>query len=491
MSLRVKLIITYLIILVVSVAIITFFGVGFITSAMGDAAKSVLGEQTPEEAFKRAIDIVVDVRYAERYQPEMLSQDSLPIQIAKQLNSFDGFVVVENNKQYKTFGVENSDESLYKQIQAFTRRSHRTEYGLNYLDKNVTWNNEKYAVTTYNFQDYSGKLTYYFLVKMKSTHQAVNHYYYILIIGLILLTVIIIGPLLWITTKDIVNPLKKLENSARQISLGNLNFQLQSWSNNEIGRVIHSYEKMRYELKKSIDNQLEMEENRKQLLSNITHDLKTPITSIKGYIQGIRDGVANDPEKLSKYLDVIYTKSSDMDAMIDDLFLFSKLDLRKEAFNMDNVDIEDFYLNFIEELHLELDNKGVEIVSECLTPKGLKVLIDSQKIKRVMLNIVSNSLKYMDKQQKLLNIVFAEQNDCLTVKIKDNGIGMEQNDLGKIFDRFYRTDPSRDRNTGGSGLGLSIARQIIEQHNGTIEAHSKKGEWTEISFNIPVGRKIG
>lgn len=486
MSLRVKLIITYLIMLIVSVAIIVFFGVGLITSAMSDGISSILGEQTPKEAFKNAIDIVVDVRYTEKYQPETLLLDSFPIQMAKQLNGFDGFVVVENNKRYKTYGAENPGESLYSQIEASNRGSYSTEYGLNYLDQEVDWNNEKYAVLKYDFQDYSGKLTYYFLVKMKSTHQAVNHYYYILIIGLILLTIIIIGPLLWITTRDIVNPLKKLENCAQQISIGNLNFHLQSRSNNEIGRVMHSYEKMRYELKKSIDNQLEMEENRKQLLSNITHDLKTPITSIKGYVQGIRDGVANDPKKLSKYLDVIYTKSIDMDAMIDDLFLFSKLDLRKEAFNMDYVDIEDFYTNFIEELHLELDNKGVELVSECLTAKDLKVFMDSQKIKRVMLNIVSNSLKFMDKQHKLFNIVFDEKNDCFTVKIKDNGIGIEQNDLVKIFDRFYRTDPSRNRNTGGSGLGLSIVRQIIEQHNGTIEAHSKKGEWTEISFNIPI-----
>lgn len=487
MSLRVKLIITYLIVLIVSVIIIVFFGVGLITSAIGNAANSMLGEQTPEEAFKRAIDIVVDVRYTEKYQPEVLLQDSLPIQIAKQLNEFDGFVVVENNKQYKTYGMENFDESLYSQIEASATGNNRLEeYGFNYCDQKVTWNNEKYAVLKYDFQEYSGKLTYYFLVKMKSAQTAVGHYYYILIIELILLTIIIIGPLLWITTKDIVNPLKKLENCAQQISIGNLNFHLQSKSNNEIGRVMNSYEKMRYELKKSINNQLEMEENRKQLLSNITHDLKTPITSIKGYVQGIRDGVANDPKKLSKYLDVIYTKSSDMDAMIDDLFLFSKLDLRKETFNMDYVDIEDFYLSFIEELHLELDSKGVELVSECLTAKGLKVFMDSQKIKRVMLNIVSNSLKFMDKQHKLFNIVFAEQNECLSVKIKDNGIGIEQNDLEKIFDRFYRTDPSRDRNTGGSGLGLSIARQIIEQHNGTIQAHSKKGEWTEVSFNIPI-----
>ena len=488
MSLRVKLIITYIIVLVVSVVIIVFCGVGLITSAMGDAAKSMLGEQKPEDAFKSAIDIVVDVRYTEKNQPELLQLDSLPTQLAKQLNAFEGFVVVENNNQFKTYGMENLDDSLYKQIKSITRIRHSMEYGIRYLDKTITLDKDKYVVLKYDFQDYSGKLNYYFLVKMKSTHELLNKYYFILIIGLILLTLIIIGPLLWITTKDIVNPLKKLENCAQQIANGNLNFHLQTRSNNEIGRVMHTYERMRYELKKSIDNQLEMEENRKQLLSNIAHDLKTPITSIKGYVQGIRDGVADDPKKLSKYLDVIYTKSSDMDGMIDDLFLFSKLDLRKEAFNMEHVDINDFYSNFIEELHLELDNKGVELVSECSVESGLKVYMDSQKVKRVMLNIVCNSLKFMDKQHKLINIVFAEQDNCLRVKIRDNGIGIDQSDLVKVFDRFYRTDPSRNRNTGGSGLGLSIARQIIEQHNGTIEASSLKGEWTEISFNIPIGR---
>ena len=488
MSLRVKLIITYVIMMIVSVAIIFFFGVGLITSAISDTAKSFLGEQSPEEAFKKVVDIIVDVRYTEKYHPEMLLQDSFPIQIAKQLSDFNGFVVVENNKQYKTYGTENFDQSFYSQIEASNYRSNSTKYGLDCNSQKITWNKEEYVVLRYGFQDYSGKLNYYFVVKMKNANKAVRHYNYALIAGLIILTAIIIGPLLLITTKDIVIPLKKLENCAQQISIGNLNFHLQSRSNNEIGRVMNSYEKMRYELKKSINNQLEMEENRKQLISNITHDLKTPITSIKGYVQGIRDGVANDPEKLSKYLDVIYTKSCDMDAMIDDLFLFSKLDLRKETFNMDYVNIEEFYMNCIEELHMELDGKGVELVSECMTTEGLKVFMDSQKVKRVILNIVCNSLKFMDKQHKLISIVFAPQDDCLTVKIKDNGIGLEQNELEKIFDRFYRTDPSRNRNTGGSGLGLSIAKQIIEQHNGTIVADSKKGEWTEITFSIPIGR---
>lgn len=486
MSLRVKLIITYLVMVVLSVIIITFFGVSMITGAITHAVKSMVGDQTPEEAFKGAIDIVVDMRYTEKYQPQLLLQDSLPEKIASQLQVFSGFVVVENNRQFKTFGVENSGDSLYRKIEA-SIKNHNQYYGINYCDE-IIWNNQKYAVLKYNFEAYSGKLNYYYLIEIKTFKNTVNHQYYIFIIGFIILTGIIIGPLFLITTKDIVIPLKQLENCAQQISIGNLNFQVQSKSNNEIGRVMHSYEKMRYELKKSINNQMEMDENRKQLLSNITHDLKTPITSIKGYVQGIRDGVANDPEKLSKYLDVIYSKSNDMDTMIDDLFLFSKLDLGKETFDMNYVDIEDFYTSFIEEVQLELDSKGVELVSEYLISKDLKVFMDSQKIKRVMLNVVSNSLKFMKSEHKQLSIGFCEQNNYLSVKIRDNGIGIEQSDLKKIFERFYRTDPSRNSNTGGTGLGLSIAKQIIEQHNGTIEAQSKIGEWTEISFNIPIGR---
>jgi signal transduction histidine kinase len=305
---------------------------------------------------------------------------------------------------------------------------------------------------------------------------------------LLLLTAVIIGPLLYITTKDIVNPLRKLENSAQEIARGNLDFQLQSKSNNEIGSVIRSYEKMRCELKKSITRQLEMEENRKQLLSNITHDLKTPITSIKGYVQGIRDGVANDPAKLSRYLDVIYSKTEDMNAMIDDLFLFSKLDLGKEPFNKDDVELGEFYGNCVQELRLELDGRGVALAAEYHASEGRKVFMDSQKIKRVILNIVGNSLKFMDKDQKRLNLTFAEDSGNLVIKIRDNGIGIAREELDKIFDRFYRTDPSRNRNTGGSGLGLAIAWQIVEQHNGTIKAESEKGEWTEIAFSIPLNR---
>jgi Signal transduction histidine kinase len=489
MSLRVKLIITYAIMLVLSIVIIVFSGVGLVTSAIHDSARTLIGDQTVEEAFNKVVDVIVDLRYTQKYHPETLSQDVFASDIAKQISVFNGFLVVKNDGKYKAYGIENADMNLYSLIEENekNREDYSARHGLNLNSKRITWNGMEYGIMQYEFPDTPSGLNYYFLVKMENAKNAIGHYNGILFVGLIMLTVIVIAPLLWIITRDIVMPLKKLENCAREIAMGNLNFNLDSKSNNEIGRVIRSYEKMRYELKKSIDSQLEMEENRKQLLSNITHDLKTPITSIKGYIQGIRDGVANDPDKLAKYLNVIYTKSVDMNAMIDDLFLFSKLDLRKEPFNKDFVDIDDFYNSCIQELNLELGGKGVELTSECHIAKGLKVFMDSQKIKRVILNIVGNSMKFMDKDNKQLNIDFLEQEGSLTVKIRDNGIGIDQKELDKIFERFYRTDPSRNGNTGGTGLGLAIAKQIIEQHNGTIMAGSVKGEWTEISLKIPVG----
>lgn len=484
MSLRVKLILTYLIMLIITVVIVIVFGVGIITHTMGQIARSVIGDQTGESAVSRVVDVVVDLRYTEKYYPDTLAQDSFAANLAEQIKPFNGFLLVKNNQKYRAYGTELADENLFRQIEAAAKERYADKHDLSISNSNVTWNKQEYFVLKYDFHDVDS-LDYFFV--FKQTGKIIGPGYNVLLAVLILLAAIIIGPLMWIITKDIVIPLKKLDNSAKEIARGNLDFHLQSNSNNEIGSVIRSYEIMRAELKKSITSQLQMEESRKQLFSDITHDLKTPITSIKGYIQGIRDGVANDPVKLSRYLDVIYTKTVDMNAMIDDLFLFSKLDLGKEPFNKDYIDIPEFYKNCMQELHLELDGKGVELASECNVSSDFKVLLDSQKIKRVILNIVSNSLKFMEKERKLLNIVFEEQNGFLVVKIKDNGMGIDKNELEKIFDRFYRTDPSRNRNTGGSGLGLAITRQIIEQHKGKIQADSIKGEWTEISFEIPQG----
>ncbi len=492
MSLRLKLIITYVVMLIVTVAIVIIFGVGIITQAMGQTVKAFIGEQTEVSAVSRLVDVVVDLRYTEKYYPKLLKEDSFVIKLAETLKPFKGFVVVKNQQEYRAFGEESAGMDLYKGLEANDRyvqgprsAEYLGQHNLHLGESKLKWKNEDYFFIKYTTAD---TLDYYFIFKSPSPTKVFGRGSYFVLSVLILIAFIIIGPVLWIVTRDIVRPLKRLDKCAQEIARGNLDFTLQSNSNNEIGSVIRSYEIMRFELKKSITKQLQMEESRRQLLSDITHDLKTPITSIKGYIQGIRDGVANDEEKLTKYLDVIYTKTQDMNAMIDDLFLFSKLDLGKELFNKDNIDVMEFYNNCIQELKLELLDKGVELTARYDVSPGFKVLMDSQKVKRAILNIISNSLKFMEKDAKLINLSFEENNGLLIVKIRDNGIGIEKAELDRIFERFYRTDPSRNSNSGGSGLGLAIAKQIVEQHKGRIRADSQKGQWTEITLEIPHGQ---
>ncbi|MCZ8514564.1 HAMP domain-containing sensor histidine kinase [Paenibacillus filicis] len=285
-------------------------------------------------------------------------------------------------------------------------------------------------------------------------------------------------------TRSIVRPLNALRESALRIKEGDLDFQVKPESGNEIGQLSSAFEEMRLRLKASVQLRLKDEENRKELISNISHDLKTPITTIKGYIEGIRDGVPATKEKMDKYVNTIYSKAADMDRLIDELFLYSKLDLNKVPFNFETLDLRRFVEDVTEELLFDLEEQGFRVE---LPEPGQPVLvrIDPEKMRRTIANLIGNCVKYMDKRDKRIRIRLYEERERVAVEIEDNGPGMEKDVLEHIFDRFYRAEPSRDARTGGSGLGLAIAKQIVEGHGGTIGASSKPGEGTRIRFALP------
>lgn len=166
-----------------------------------------------------------------------------------------------------------------------------------------------------------------------------------------------------------------------------------------------------------------------------------------------------------------------MDGLIDELFLYSKLDLDQIPFHFEKVDLYPFFADFIEELtfHFEKKNGIATLIAD--PSQSYVVEADREKLKRVVSNIIQNSLKYMDKDEKNIQVRLLAHTDAVTIEIHDNGRGIRQEDLPYIFDRFYRTDPSRNRSTGGSGLGLSIAKKIVDAHKGRIWAESewKKG----------------
>ena len=286
---------------------------------------------------------------------------------------------------------------------------------------------------------------------------------------------------LWIY-RSIAVPLVKLKKATKNIKEGNLDFVLEVEGNDEFSQLCQDFEEMRIRLKENAEDKIQYDKDNKELISNISHDLKTPITAIKGYVEGILDGVASSPEKLDKYIRTIYNKSNDMDRLIDELTFYSKIDTNKIPYTFSKINVAQYFRDCVEEVGLDMEARGIELGYFNYVDEDVVIIADAEQMKRVMNNIISNSVKYLDKKKGIINIRIKDVGDFIQVEIEDNGKGIAAKDLPNIFDRFYRTDSSRNSAQGGSGIGLSIVRKIVEDHGGRIWATSKEGIGTEIHF---------
>ena len=282
--------------------------------------------------------------------------------------------------------------------------------------------------------------------------------------------------------QSILSPLNKLQEATKKIRDGNLEFTLDVDADDEIGHLCQDFEEMRMRLKESAEEKIQYDKESKELISNISHDLKTPITAIKGYVEGIMDGVASSPEKLDKYIRTIYNKANDMDRLIDELTFYSKIDTNKIPYTFSKINVSQYFRDCVEEVGLDMEARGIELGYFNYVDEDVVVIADAEQMKRVINNIIGNSVKYLDKKKGIINIRIKDDGDFIQVEIEDNGKGIAAKDLPNIFDRFYRTDSSRNSSQGGSGIGLSIVRKIIEDHGGRIWATSKEGIGTEVHF---------
>jgi histidine kinase len=324
----------------------------------------------------------------------------------------------------------------------------------------------------------------FFVTDASSLAKFVHSSYPILFGGLILILVVTNGLLTYFVSRSIIRPIRELQKSAKLMKEGDLTVPIKPMSKDELGQLAQGFEEMRIRLKESIEMQLAYEENRKELIANISHDLKTPITTIKGYVEGIRDGVANSPEKIDRYIQTIHSKAIDLDHMIDELFLYSKLDLQRLPFHFENIHFDHYLQDFVEELRFDVEERNVEITLNIEESENYLLFGDREHIKRVITNIVENSLKYNNKQDKRLSFRLSTRDSHILFQMEDNGPGIAEENLPFIFDRFYRVDLARGTEIRGSGLGLSIAKRIIEEHHGTIWAESKIGNGTTILFTL-------
>jgi signal transduction histidine kinase len=285
-------------------------------------------------------------------------------------------------------------------------------------------------------------------------------------------------------SRSILRPLNNLQKAAAEISSGNLNHPIVEEGDEEIQELCRDLELMRIKLKELIHTQLKYEDNRKLLVSSISHDLKTPVTAIKGYVEGLLDGIAQTPEKKDKYLKTIYSKAHLVDTMIDDLLLYAKLDLNQIPFNLEKTDLEKFLQDGLRESEHDMEQSQIQLLlhSELKAPQ--EILLDRERFKRVIMNILDNSRKYMNKEQGQITVLLRETHSSLIIEIRDNGSGINEYDLPRIFERFYRSDTARSE-IKGSGLGLAIAKQIVEGHEGRIWAVNHKDEGISIMISLP------
>ncbi|MDE7477794.1 MAG: HAMP domain-containing protein [Lachnospiraceae bacterium] len=282
--------------------------------------------------------------------------------------------------------------------------------------------------------------------------------------------------------KDVYRPLKELSVAMQHIAAGDFDYHMNDEREDEIGLLFENYEQMRLQLKENEEEKAQNEKKSKELVSNISHDLKTPITSIKGYVEGIMDGVANTPEKMDKYIKTIYNKANDMDRLINELTTYSGIDSNKIPYHFNILNISDYFSDCVEEVGLDLESKNIHLNFTNLVPVGTCVVADPEQLKKVINNIISNSVKYMGHENGVIDIRLLDEGESVKVEIEDDGKGIASKDIGNIFERFYRTDSSRNSLQGGSGIGLSIVKKIIEDHGGYVWATSKEGEGTCMHF---------
>lgn len=481
MSIRIKLLLSYTGMLVISLLMFFVAASLFTIAATGDInsfrdfykVHYQLNPLTEQEE-----NIFLELKYLAKNEPDQLQNHELLAEYDFKLKTVRAGLYVrrESNQIFAspTINQPELENSL-------------PPYDLNNNQIRNTFNigERFYAYAKFDFKFTDGAKGSVFVIRERSPFGEVIRKLLPILVVLLLGVIVVANVLLyrWIT-RSVVKPLDLLRNSAENIKEGNLDFALELQTKDEIGQLNEAFENMRRRLQESVQLRLQDEENRKELISNISHDLRTPITNIKGYIEGIRDGVADTPEKMDKYVNIIYSKAVDLDKLVDELFLYSKLDLNQVPFTFEPVDIISFLDDCIDELHYDLEEKGITIQWNQRTTAGTWVIADLEKIKRTVLNIIGNSLKYMNKPEKIICVSVQTDANWATIEIKDNGIGIPQEAIPHLFERFYRVEQSRNSSTGGSGLGLSIARQIIEGHGGTIWVQSEQGVGTSLFFTL-------
>ncbi len=485
MKLKTKLLISFLVIILVPLSMICLAFLAFGQYQLSNLEKSFGVEDADYESFsnstailsKMTKSIYLSLQNQAAQNVEAFVDREFLEGVNLELEMRHSYLLVRKGEEYIYQGIQGDISELIKKLPAYGEYTSSQDVGIfiggefqtlvKKLDLMFTDSTTGSAFIITSVQG--------MIPQMKSL---------LIDMGLAVISILIFTSALltgWIY-KSIVTPIRHLKEATQNIKEGNLDFEMAVESDDEIGQLCRDFEEMRKRLKESTEEKVRVDQQNKELISNISHDLKTPITAVKGYVEGLMDGVADTPEKQEKYIRTIYNKANDMDRLINELTFYSKIDTNRIPYVFDKINVHEYFADCVEELGLELEQRNIRLGYFNYADEDILVIADAEQLKRVINNIISNSIKYMDKLNGSINIRVRDVGDFVQVEIEDNGRGIEARDLPYVFDRFFRTDASRNSSKGGSGIGLSIVKKIIEDHGGKIWATSKPGTGTVMNF---------
>ncbi len=274
-------------------------------------------------------------------------------------------------------------------------------------------------------------------------------------------------------SKKTLGPIQKLTSAAENIQKGKLDQEVTVKSRDEVGKLASAFNSMAKELRKQ-------ERLRKNMVSDVAHELRSPLTKSHGYLEAIKEGAMEPNDKM---IDALYRNSKSLKRLVDDLHDLSQAEAGQLDLEREPVLLDDVMTATRESIEFKLEEKDINL--NVSFPDEILVYVDPGRIQQVIRNLIDNAITYSDEEGEI-EITAETRDEEVKIGVKDNGLGIPENDVPHVFDRFYRVDSSRSRETGGSGLGLTIAKEIVEAHGGTIDVTSSEGEGTEFTFTLPL-----
>ena len=319
--------------------------------------------------------------------------------------------------------------------------------------------------------------------------QIIRDFFVLIIFFMVVLTATIIISIIILTkwlSRGMRSSLGQLSEAVRQVQDGNLSYRIRSQKKDELGKACQEFDEMAEYLENSVKEQEKYEESRKQMLAGISHDLRTPLTSVKAYVEGLRDGIANTEEKRQRYYRALKTRIADLEALIDNLSLLSRFDRGEYHYSMERIELGEFLSQFFQENAVEFQEHHITLDYDIQAEEPLHIIGDKKQLRRLLGNLIDNTLKYREKEETRLKTVLYKAGGKIVLEMEDDGPGVPPEERELIFDTFYRGDKARSDPGGGSGLGLSIVKEILKGHKAAFYAKAgREGKGLRLVMEFP------